>query len=98
MITKGPWFIGDLSVSEIVDKNRKHICRIDGLKSDSTIVDVQERLSNAMLIAAAPELFDCCQELLAMVVEMLPKAGPCGWGEIAIDEAKKLIAKTKGEQ
>ena len=53
--------------------------------------------ADARLIAAAPELLAACQELIAMVDEMLPKAGPCGWGTIATDNARAAIAKATAQ-
>ena len=32
-----------------------------------------------------------CETLIGMVNEMLPKAGPCGWGTIETESAQALI-------
>jgi|LakMenEpi03Aug12_release.lakeMendotaPanAssembly.Ray.scaffolds.fasta_scaffold210023_3 hypothetical protein len=50
---------------------------------------------NARLIAAAPELLAAVQELAGMVEEMLPKAGPCKWGMLAVENARAAIAKVE---
>jgi hypothetical protein len=55
--------------------------------------DLAEKQANANLIAAAPELLASLVELESMVAEMLPKHGPCGWGELALNQARQAIAK-----
>lgn len=60
-------------------------------------IDTQAK-ANAQLIAAAPDLLECCQELLKMVDELLPLAQHgCGWGTIATDQARAAIAKAIGQ-
>ena len=51
----------------------------------------RQQEANARLIAAAPDLLASLKELVGMVEEMLPNAGPCGWGTLAIDNAKEII-------
>jgi hypothetical protein len=53
-------------------------------------------LANAHLIASAPDLLASLVELESMVAEMLPKHGPCGWGELALNQARQAIAKANG--
>lgn len=60
------------------------------------MMDTQEISANARLIASAPELLASLIELESMVAEMLPKHGPCGWGELALEQARAAIAKAKG--
>jgi hypothetical protein len=55
-----------------------------------------ERQANADLIASAPDLLASLVELEGMVAEMLPKHGPCGWGELALNQARQAIAKANG--
>ena len=52
----------------------------------------------AHLIASAPDLLASLIELESMVAEMLPKYGPCGWGELALSQAREAIAKAKGNE
>lgn len=42
------------------------------------------------------DLLRIAQDLLKMVDEMLPKAGPCGWGTLATDDAREVIARATG--
>ena len=60
--------------------------------------DESEPLANAHLIASAPDLLASLIELESMVAEMLPKHGPCGWGELALNQAREAIAKAKGNE
>lgn len=53
--------------------------------------------ANSRLIAAAPEMLASLIELESMVAEMLPKHGPCGWGELALNQARAAIAKAQIE-
>lgn len=54
--------------------------------------------ADARLIAAAPDLLAACQELLKMVDELLPLAPQgCGWGTLATDEARNVIAQATAE-
>lgn len=55
------------------------------------------RHSDARLIASAPDLLASLIELESMVTEMLPKFGPCGWGELALEQARAAIAKATRE-
>jgi hypothetical protein len=71
----------------------RHWPEEDGLHSDKSI---EETAANARLIAASPELLAHCLELVGMVEEMLGKCGPCGWGDIATESARKTIAKVVG--
>ena len=52
----------------------------------------------ASLISSAPDLLASLIELESMVAEMLPKHGPCGWGELALNQAREAIAKAKGNE
>lgn len=54
--------------------------------------------ANARLIASAPDLLASLIELESMVAEMLPKHGPCGWGELALNQAREAIAKARASQ
>lgn len=58
---------------------------------------MDEPMANARLIASAPELLASLIELESMVAEMLPKFGPCGWGELALEQARAAIAKATCE-
>jgi len=60
--------------------------------------DESEPLANARLISSAPDLLASLIELESMVSEMLPKHGPCGWGELALNQAREAIAKAKGNE
>lgn len=60
--------------------------------------DESEPLANAHLIASAPDLLASLIELESMVAEMLPKHGPCGWGELALNQAREAISKAKGNE
>jgi hypothetical protein len=65
-------------------------------KTVCLMTDTLEIKANATLIASAPELLASLVELEAMVAEMLPKHGPCGWGELALNQARAAITKATG--
>lgn len=96
--TKGPWEIDDWNGDRLVrsytnvNKNDELIAEIFGLK--------KQRLANAKLIAAAPELLEALQILL----KEQPKASSISNGEVdpmsysmAIKIAKQAIAKATGK-
>lgn len=43
------------------------------------------------------DLLESLKELLPMVDEMLPKHGPYGWGTLATDQAREIIARVEGD-
>ena len=67
-------------------------------KTVCLMTDTLEITANARLIASAPDLLASLIELESMVAEMLPKHGPCGWGELALNQAREAIAKAKGNE
>jgi hypothetical protein len=88
--TPGPWHLVSHRPNLIkVETARVVICDAFGGLSDET-------MSNAHLIASAPDLLASLVELESMVAEMLPKHGPCGWGELALNQARQAIAKATG--
>jgi hypothetical protein len=64
-----------------------------GSQNNYVIADDIQAEDEARLLSASPELLAACIELSAMVAEMLPKAGPCGWGMLAVESAQAAIAK-----
>lgn len=90
--TPGPWFIGDLSVSEIVDKDRRHICRLDGLGPDSTRKDQGERNANARLISLAPEMADALRDVLGFLEDMAEDYSDYGIPEKR-DRVRSLLSR-----
>lgn len=87
--TNGPW---KLDATNIVAENGTVV-----IDKGSILWNFGQGQANAKLIASAPELLEACKTLLEMVDEMLPKHGPCGWGTIATDEARQVIAKATGQ-
>jgi len=78
--------------------------RIDGKDGCRTVAScpvtavreyLEEHQANAEMIVRAVNSHDAlvasCKELLAMVEEMLPKHGPCGWGQLAVEQARAAI-------
>jgi hypothetical protein len=85
--TPGPWHLG----------YNKHDASIhNGVTIASVCDDATHWKANAHLIASAPDLLASLVELESMVAEMLPKHGPCGWGELALNQARQAIAKATG--
>lgn len=84
--TDGPWS----SDSEFISSNDGFIAKL--IEHDTP----RETEANGRLLASAPELLASLIELEAMVAEMLPKHGPCGWGELALNQARAAIAKATG--
>ncbi len=94
--TPGPWSI--VGPEPVNDSARCGGCdyRIIAQheRGAMTVAIAFDDAPNARLIAAAPDLLTSCQELLAMVDELLPLAKQgCGWGTLATDQARAAIAK-----
>jgi len=90
--TPGPWWRHDTNIyvgdTVLVCCPKNHWSNIE--------LPEAEKLANARLIASAPDLLASLVELESMVAEMLPKHGPCGWGELALNQARQAIAKATG--
>lgn len=95
--TEGPWYVGDggyavlgpgTSVAILADVNGSQIETANVL---STRVERDERIANARLIAAAPELLAAVKAL----VEYLPsiQKGEAGFEEVC--KARAAIAKAE---
>lgn len=102
--TPGPWSVfepkspfvcyeGGDSPATIVSGG-VHIATMPGVR---TLGLSETARANARLIASAPDLLVSLIELESMVAEMLPKHGPCGWGELALEQARAAIAKATRE-
>ena len=89
--TPGPWRTTGLNVRAGDDL----ICYATNHWADDETPE-NERQATANLIASAPDLLASLVELESMVAEMLPKHGPCGWGELALNQARQAIAKATG--
>jgi hypothetical protein len=89
--TPGPWRTTGLNVRA----GDALICYATNHWADDETPE-SERQANADLIASAPDLLASLVELESMVAEMLPKHGPCGWGELALNQARQAIAKATG--
>ena len=100
--TPGPWRVWDRGPDEIVivtDENEPwyiaELCDLDS--SGDVILDgYNETLTNAHLIAAAPDLLEISQEMLEILERLdidgcLQKQDGCQWEkwETAIDKAKE---------
>ena len=103
--TPGPWSVfepkspfvcyeGGDSPAAIVSGG-VHIATMPGLRTSGLSETAR---ANARLIASAPDLLASLIELESMVAEMLPKHGPCGWGELALNQAREAIAKARASQ
>lgn len=110
--TPGPWHIKCGSYCRIVDANEKPIAKTEyqSIQSYSPygqrrgIIDDgnKERMANASLIAAAPEMYAELQDLLdAMEAGLFQQAAP-GVDYPAVMEKKfelrKLLKKARGEE
>jgi len=104
--TPGPWIVGTLTghnanivygpPSSPDDYSEDSICSVYGLPMHTKIENVDPSrwstgLANARLIAAAPELLESLQRILAQ----LDKTGAIK--VIAVDSALRAIAKATGE-
>jgi hypothetical protein len=108
--TPGPWLVrfdedrfdSKLSVLEVIDGSDASLNHPQGelvlarVNVSAFAPHMGEPLANARLIASAPDLLASLVELESMVAEMLPKHGPCGWGELALNQARQAIAKATG--
>ena len=93
--TPGPWDY-DADSREVFGTTEKYNCgwiaRVVGNDSDGRPLPDAERLANASLIAAAPDLLAACEELLIYLGD---------WDDMDNDTcaaARKAIAKAKGGQ
>ena len=89
--TPGPWHLGIRPGPIIYGPLGEQVADLRGLT-----LEKHESIANAHLVASAPDLLASLIELESMVAEMLPKHGPCGWGELALNQAREAIAKAKG--
>lgn len=83
--TKGPWYRANYSArSAATGKFLAH--------TDSNSLDESERLANAALIAAAPEMYEMLKHVLGSpyCVDMT--------GLPSHEDVKMLLAKARGEQ
>ena len=88
--TPGPWHVGKRAGNPaIYSQDGAEIAEVLHVTND----DWQ---GNARLLAAAPELLSALAEMVGMVEEMLPKAGPCKWGMFAVESARAVIASVEG--
>lgn len=73
------------------------ICRqnMDDAGISTEVLAENMDIETARLFAAAPELLEALREMTSMVEVMLPKAGPCQWGMIAVGNARAAIAKAE---
>ena len=87
--TPGPWHAGKRAGNPaIYSQDGAEIAEVLHVLND----DWQ---GNARLIAAAPDLLAAVRELAEMVEQMLPKAGPCKWGMLAVENARAIIASVE---
>lgn len=102
--TPGPWYV-DTEYSIQIMKHMEHLVGTTKY-TDYTVADIseggftgEEELANARLIAAAPELLEALQELLAWDLDSLPGEVSLGFSGIEKDiaRAKAVIAKATGE-
>lgn len=93
--TPGPW-IADNSrmLTSINAGNKKHIAMVNYFQCGKPEFDVcgEEHEANARLIAAAPELLEAVNELMADAED----TGEFSYS--AMSKARAAIAKAKGEQ
>ena len=96
--TPGPWIaIPTTAISRNANTVRMDVVTTSGEWNPAFVAgDILP--SDARLIASAPDLLASLIELESMVAEMLPKHGPCGWGELALNQAREAIAKAKGNE
>lgn len=85
----GPWHVGKRAGNPaIYSQDGAEIAEVLHVTND----DWQ---GNARLLAAAPDLLAAVRELAGMVEGMLPKAGPCKWGMLAVESARAVIASVE---
>ena len=102
--TPGPWELN--YVTYVTDSSGNHLCEVLGDKTD-----LDEDLSNAKLIAAAPELLSALQDVIKSLEitlrvgyeRIIDLGGECDIPEVMIKghseiaRAKAAIAKALGE-
>lgn len=92
--TPGPWHVAE----RVDDGDVLYTVEADNLPV-AYIYRKAEREANARLIAAAPELLEALEELLAWDLQMLPQEVSEGYSGIEEDiaRAKAAIAKATGK-
>lgn len=88
--TPGPWFVGD-ELRVFTDEGR-YICR------QSVVLADEKAEANAHLIAAAPQMLEALQDLVALVKSRVypqPDKPSSDWGRA--EAAESIIAKALGE-
>lgn len=92
--TPGPWEVrrgSDGYIRQVVGPKGRIVSRWNGLAAPTS----NEGEANALLIAAAPDLLACLEQMVERH-EALGRPDD-GWDGLYIDEAKAAIAKAKGE-
>lgn len=102
--TPGPWYV-DIEYPIQIMKHMEHLVGTSKC-TEYVVADIsegafmgEEELANARLIAAAPEMFEALQELLAWDLDSLPGEVSLGYSGIEKDIAlaKAAISKATGE-
>jgi hypothetical protein len=92
--TPGPWRLDPHGCGDSPAIVRVFPCG----DSEPIAVPINSGFAELQLMSSAPDLLASLIELESMVAEMLPKHGPCGWGELALNQAREAIAKAKGNE
>lgn len=93
--TPGPWYaLKDNESSPAGHLVRSEPSKIEVARASNIYMDRSERLANARLIAAAPELLEAL-EALSEAFEYSSKMGRTGFG-IVFKQADAAIAKARG--
>ena len=101
--TPGPWKITngvDIWPDDCDMEGMRHIahCTPSGYDCDECILQYDEVIANARIIAAAPELLEACTELLDTVDYLMHNEGNADkCARISIGGAIAAIAKATGE-
>lgn len=90
--TPGPW-VDNVDGVVVVDKPGRWREIIADVHANP--LEANNRRANTLLIAAAPDLLEALEELVA---QSLDSGHPHDWLRHEIDQAKAAIAKARGEQ
>jgi hypothetical protein len=77
-------------ITQVYDENGQSICDLNWHEVDTALGFKTDREENALLIAAAPEMYKMLSDFKDFAVRQ-------GWDHVLINDAKLLLAKARGE-
>ena len=101
--TPGPWGTANMTEGRcstpqlyVISESEQiaRISHIQGHGRQGEAANIDERIANARLIAAAPELLAACKAL----VQQIDNGSSLTGGEVQVENARAAIAKAQGSE